>query len=86
MSQVEDVIRREGWTLGRINREGGFLDQRQPAPRGSFGPRVVGVMSIEANAGDFQGIPFQSNVTVLWGFDKDGKLIDAWAWRTTDSL
>jgi len=43
-------------------------------------------MNIQANAGDFQGVPFQSNVTILWGFDQDGKLIDAWAWRTTNGL
>jgi hypothetical protein len=87
MSQVEDVIRREGWDRIRIDRAHGFLDQRERrARRSGTLPQTVGMMSIQANAGDFQGVPFQSNVTVFWGFDQDGKLIDAWAWRTTDAL
>jgi len=84
MSQVEQVIRSEGWKVIRVDRERGFLDQRETTKRPDFNFPVVGVMHIEADAGDVQGVPFRSNVTVFWGFDRDGKLIDAWAWRTTD--
>ncbi len=86
MSHVEEVIRRKGWGRVRIDREHGFLDQREHTRRSRLSPQTVGVMHIEADAGDFQGVPFQSNVTIFWGFDRDGKLIDAWAWRTTNGL
>jgi hypothetical protein len=67
--------------------ERGFLDQRESVRRSNrLHSSSVGVRHIEANAGDYQGVPFQSNVTVFWGFDQDGRLIDAWAWRTTDGL
>jgi hypothetical protein len=34
---------------------------------------------------DYQVI-FFTDVTVFWGFDARGKLIDLWVWKTTDSL
>jgi hypothetical protein len=86
ISQVEQVIRRKGWERVRVDREHGFLDKRQRARRSGLSPQTVGAMHIQADAGDFQGVPFQSNVTIFWGFGPDGKLIDAWAWRTTNGL
>ncbi len=85
MSQVEEVIQREGWDRVRVDHERGFLGQRERGTRTGFLP-TVGAMHIEANAGDFVGMPFQSNVTIFWGFDQDGKLIDVWAWRTIDAM
>jgi hypothetical protein len=43
-------------------------------------------MSIRASLGNYQGIPFQANVTVFWGFDENGKLIGIWVWKTWDAI
>jgi len=43
-------------------------------------------MSIRAEVGSYWGVPFQTYVTIFWGFDSDGKLIDIWVWKTRDVL
>ena len=43
-------------------------------------------ISIRASIGDYQGFPLKANVTVFWGFDKDGHMTDIWVWKMWDSL
>jgi hypothetical protein len=79
LSEVEAVVKNGRWPY-EVHARRGFYDQRvRPA-------RVVGAQHIEANLGDYLNIPIPlpSNVTVFWGFDPDGRLIDVWVWKTTD--
>jgi hypothetical protein len=49
--------------------------------------RVVGVKSIEVHLGEYFKFPFgTTSVSAFWGFDADGKLLEIWVWKTTDSL
>ena len=75
--QVRSFAERQGWRPhGEWN---GF--QRQEA--GKL-PETVGVTSIEAEVGRYW-LPFCTTVTAFWGFDSEGRLIDVWVWKTTDS-
>jgi len=48
---------------------------------------VVGVKSIQVHLGEYRNVPIGStSVDAYWGFDKNGKLIEIWVWKTTDSL
>jgi hypothetical protein len=80
MDQVRSAIQQEGWRLDSVDDANGFLNQ-DDANR-----PVVGVKHIQANAGDYQGLPFQANVSVFWGFDAAGTLVDIWVWRTVNGL
>jgi len=76
MSEVD----KRKWSVSYSNKTQGFYDQRiQPN-------KVVGNMSIRASLGDYQGFPLMTNVTVFWGFDNSGSLIDTWVWVTRDGL
>ena len=77
---VKETIQSHSWGPSYISREMGFLDQRTKPNK------TIGSMYIRASLGDYQGIPFRANVTVLWGFDSNEKLIDLWAWKTWDGL
>jgi hypothetical protein len=49
--------------------------------------QVIGVKSIRTKLSDGRIFPFvTTTVVAFWGFDKDGKLIDIWVWRTIDAL
>jgi hypothetical protein len=80
MNQVEQQIAKHGWVLDYVDRNGGFDDQREKTSK------VTGAKSIRASLGDYRGLPFMVNVTVYWGFDVSGSLIDIWVWKTEDSL
>ena len=58
----------------------GFMKQEN-------GIEVVGVSSIKVHLGTYRQIPIplETDVTAFWGFDKGGKLIDVWVWKTTDA-
>jgi hypothetical protein len=79
IAEVEAVVRRHGWPY-RLDRSTGCLDQRLRSPR------TVGRQHIETNLGDYLNIPvpLATNVTVLWGFDADSRLVDIWGWKTND--
>jgi hypothetical protein len=63
------------------NPNAGFLCQDRP------GSSLVGVKSIRVELGDYYHFPIgTTSVTAFWGFDKDGKLIKIWVWKTADSL
>jgi hypothetical protein len=80
MNQVEQQIAKHGWDLDHVDTDSGFYDQREKPSK------VTGAKSIRASLGDYRGIPFMVNVTVFWGFDASGSLIDIWVWKTEDSL
>ena len=78
--EVRLVINNHKWKISDSSQTHGFYDQRfRPA-------KITGDMYIRASLGDYQGIPFEANVTIYWGFGKDGKLIDVWIWKTWDAL
>lgn len=79
MSQVRDVVSRRRWELRTGSESRGFHHQGvRPA-------RVVGAKHIEAYAGHYRDL-FRVDVTVYWGFDENGRLIDVWVWKVVDSL
>jgi hypothetical protein len=79
-ADVKKYIEKKGWKIDSVDENNGFWDQRTRPNK------EVGVKSIRASLGDYQGIPFMANVTVFWGFDKDSRLIDIWVWKTWDGL
>jgi hypothetical protein len=77
---VYSTIINRKWKINNHSKTSGFYDQR------NSNNKVVGAMSIRASLGDYQGFPFSTNVTVFWGFDTSGTLIDVWLWTTSDGL
>lgn len=48
--------------------------------------KTVGVRSIWAVVKERSYNPFmKTSISVFWGFDQDGKLLDIWVWKTTDA-
>ena len=80
MTRVEQQIARHQWKVSYKDLDSGFLDQRTNPYK------VTGAKSIRASLGDYRGFPFMVNVTVFWGFDENGSLIDVWVWKTWDSI
>lgn len=78
--KVERIIKKKNWEIAYTDKSKGFWDQR------SSSNKKTGVMSIRASLGDYQGIPFVCNVTVFWGFNAEGNLIDIWVWKTWDGI
>ena len=78
--EVNSEVGSREWDLSYASRSVGFSDQRTRSGK------VVGHMSIRASLGNYQGIPFVTNVTVFWGFDSAGSLIDIWVWKTKDGF
>jgi hypothetical protein len=76
---VEAHIREQGWNITSSSLDHGFLDQRLSPPR------PVGVMYLRAHVGFYFDL-LRKDITVFWGFDESGSLIDIWVWTTTDSL
>lgn len=78
--EVATIINKNGWKISDLSESRGFYDQRsRPA-------KVTGNMYIRASLGDYWSIPFEANVTVYWGFDSEGRLIDIWVWKTWDGI
>ncbi|WP_124950069.1 hypothetical protein [Sulfuriferula thiophila] len=48
--------------------------------------KVVGVKSIWTGLSERKESPLTvTSISAYWGFDKDGKLIDIWVWKTIDA-
>lgn len=59
----------------------GFLKQDLPPNK------TVGVKSIKINLGEYYHFPIgTTSVVAFWGFDANGKLLEVWVWKTTDSI
>lgn len=79
ISELVKYLKVRNCEIRFIDKNDGFLDQRvRPA-------KVTGEMSIRANFGNYREFFFLTNVTVYFAFDRDGKLIDIWVWKTTDA-
>lgn len=65
----------------RVSPDSGFMR------RDGETERVVGVKSIRARMGTYRsGVFARTSVSVFWGFDARGHLIETWVWKTVDSL
>ena len=78
MTDVEAMIHRNGWKLDYISTNAGFYDQRTNPPR------QIGMQSIRGELGEYRAILLSASVSAFWGFDREGKLIDLWVWKTWD--
>ena len=76
--EVQRALERKGFHPTLIPT--GFYKQKVPAK-----PEVVGTTSIRVELGEYRS-PFVTSVSAFWGFDKEGKLIDVWVWKTVDAL
>ncbi len=79
---VLQVIKTKDWQTKGHNLQNGFY--KQPPGRKA---ETVGVTHIQASLGDYHRFPIgTTNTSAFWGFDSDGRLIEVWIWKTTDSL
>jgi len=79
LEDVEKIAHGRGYAVS-VSREAGFLKQE-----GSV-QKTVGVQSIRAEAGDYWSFPYMVSVSIFWGFDKNGKLVDVWVWKVHEGL
>ncbi len=48
--------------------------------------QIVGVKSIWAVVSERKEMPLSTtSIAAYWGFDKDGRLLDIWVWKTIDA-
>ena len=72
MDDARAAIIEQKWGIAYESIEYGYLDSRLPA-----GQRIIGEKHIQADIGTYRAmLIFPMSVTVYWGFDGDGKLID----------
>lgn len=83
--EVRALVEKRGWLDRNYIGSSGFLRQVAGAPAVE-----VGVTSLRGELGHYwelpRPLPFRTDVTAFWGFDKEGHLIDIWVWKTTDAL
>ncbi len=80
-SVVLAVIKKERWDSQGLDSRSGFLKQEAGKKT-----EIVGVASIRANLGHHWTFPFlTTDVSAFWAFDKEGRLIDVWIWKTVDA-
>ena len=59
----------------------GFFKQELPQCK------TVGAKSIKVDLGEYYHFPIgMTSVVAFWGFDQNGKLLEVWVWKTTDSI
>ena len=84
---IDDVIKiiegREKWNVRYIDYEMGYAHPYRLCTDDDY---IVGNKSIRASIGDYKVIFVPANVTVLWGFDYDGKLIEIYVWKSFDVI
>jgi len=86
MNDVISIVENHrDWRIVTINRERGFADPHQGGLSVEQGRTIVGEQSIRVGAGYFRpvGLLTRTVVTVFYGFDADGYLIDVYVWRST---
>jgi len=89
-TNIEDVIdfieNRDGWQIHIVNYEQGFPHPQPHLIRGWDGqPIVVGEQGIRVRMGYYHAwykLNFRTDVSIFWGFDADGYLIDVWVWKS----
>jgi len=88
---IEFVEREYGWGSPGVSFDYGFAQispgSRRPPPAHLGFPDHprVGVMSVSSYMGSYRNwfMFFVTSVTVFWGFDEDGKLIDVYIWKVS---
>ena len=84
---IDDVVKviesREKWKVHYINYEMGYAHPYRLRTDDDY---IVGNKSIRASIGDYKVVFVPANVTVLWGFDEDGKLIEIYVWKSFDVI
>ena len=75
--EVRALINRLGWRFVRYDESQGFYRQHR-AP-------MIGSKHVQADAGHYYEL-FRADVHVFWGFDADGRLVDAWVRKEIDGL
>lgn len=85
-THMNDVLQfaknKRKWEIRWVDHENGFVHQRKK-------DEIIGEKSIRISLGDYyimSELYFETNVTVLFGFNEQSELIDIWVWKTTDSL
>jgi len=80
-TSFDDVLsvidNQKDWRIRYIDQDHGFSHPESG--------KTVGKMSIRVFIGDYTNI-FMTSVTVFWGFDEDGKLIDIYIWKDPNVL
>lgn len=95
MEEAESYVKKKGWKVIYISEKDGFWDQRKSDPeryscrsggngRIEYGDCVVGDKNMRTELGEYR-IIFITSVTVFWGFDNQGQLIDIWVWKAIDA-
>ncbi len=90
-TSMENVVKiiesKEKWKIDNINYERGYRRPGTPNPADAALGRetIVGEKSIRVLIGEYRNI-FTTSVTVFWGFDENGKLIDVYVWKDKDSF
>jgi len=77
MEKVMEFCEMRKYNCKRSN-SAGYLNQRTDA--------VVGVKSIWAGIDEKRIWLVTLTMSAHWGFDKDGRLLDIWIWRTIDAI
>jgi len=93
---MEEVIilleNHRNWDIRWINYERGFPHPRPHTlvPRPDERPFIVGDKSIRVDAGRFWpadtpiiGFFMETIVSIFWGFDEDGRLIEVYVWKSS---
>jgi hypothetical protein len=73
LSEVEAVATRRGW----------FPDRR---PGGHAGMWRFSDTYVSVHLGEYQGLPWRTDVTAFWEFDPSNRLTNIHIWRTIDAL
>jgi hypothetical protein len=83
MEEVIELIEERGWRIDRIN-EIGYSSKYDDTLDRSIEEYTVGVKSIKAIV-EYK-IVFKTDVSMSWGFDEEGKLIDIGVRKYTDTI
>ena len=92
-TDIDDVIKviesRNDWESPNINRSLGFAPlspgRRGPPPDGQPDLFRIGEMSVSSYMGSYRNwfLFLVTDVSIFWGFDADGKLIEVYIWKVS---
>ena len=78
LNDVEKNLKSKGLSP-RVSLNTGFSKREKGSTK------VVGSQFIRASLGEYRSsLFFITSVSVYWGFDENGKLIEIWVWKTQD--
>ena len=89
-THIDDVIsiveNHKDWNISMINRERGFVHPtpHDIRPLSEGWPIIIGDKSIIVDAGYYRvGLLSRTVVSIHYGFDTDGYLVEVFVWRST---